>query len=519
MSLVNTINLSFDMTKVLTEMEVHGIKINVDTLHQLRDEYQIEMLILNKKLDTMVKEAMGDTPINLDSGEDRSMVMYSCKVKDKNIWKNAFNLGTEVRRGGAKRPKRRPNLRKSEFNHMVARMTDVIYKTKVRQCNNCRGSGTIKKYTVKGELYKIAPKCPKCIGKGVVYISTGEVAGFKLVPTNIMECTVNGFKTDMDTATKHITETNATAKEFLQSYTRYSAIRTYLRTFIEGIERGLDVDNFIHPQFMQCVTATGRLSSRNPNFQNMPRGSTFPVRKAIVSRFNNGFILEGDYRQLEFRVAGFLSKDKQLYRDVENNVDVHQYTADTMGVERQDAKAHTFKPLYGGMSGTEDEKRYYKAFLEKYKDIAKWHESLQSNAIQYKKVQTPSGREYAFPYAQRQSWGGSSYSTQIKNYPVQGFATADIVPIACINAYRMMQDANVKSLLINTVHDSIVVDVHPDEIETMTKLLNKATKNVIDSLYDFYKVEFNVPLDTEIKVGHNWLDMQEIITKTERIVL
>ena len=85
MSLVNTINLSFDMTKVLTEMEVHGIKINVDTLHQLRDEYQIEMLILNKKLDTMVKEAMGDTPINLDSGEDRSMVMYSCKVRDKNI--------------------------------------------------------------------------------------------------------------------------------------------------------------------------------------------------------------------------------------------------------------------------------------------------------------------------------------------------------------------------------------------------------------------------------------------------
>ena len=99
MSLVNTINLSFDMTKVLTDMEVHGIKINVDTLHQLRDEYQTEMIVLNKKLDTMVKEAMGDTPINLDSGEDRSMVMYSCKVRDKNVWKNSFNLGMETRRG------------------------------------------------------------------------------------------------------------------------------------------------------------------------------------------------------------------------------------------------------------------------------------------------------------------------------------------------------------------------------------------------------------------------------------
>ena len=129
MSLANTIKLSFDMTKVLTEMEIHGIKINVDTLHELRDEYQTEMLMLNKKLDTMVKEAMGDTPINLDSGEDRSVVMYSCKVQNKPIWKNAFNLGTEIRRGGAKRPKRRPNLSKRDFNRMVAQMTDVIYKT------------------------------------------------------------------------------------------------------------------------------------------------------------------------------------------------------------------------------------------------------------------------------------------------------------------------------------------------------------------------------------------------------
>ena len=510
MSLVNTINLSFDMTKVLTEMEVHGIKINVDTLHQLRDEYQIEMLILNKKLDTMVKEAMGDTPINLDSGEDRSMVMYSCKVKDKNIWKNAFNLGTEVRRGGAKRPKRRPNLRKSEFNHMVARMTDVIYKTKVRQCNNCRGSGTIKKYTVKGDLYKIAPKCPSCNGKGVVYLPTGEVAGFKLVPTNIMECTVNGFKTDMDTATKHITETNATAKEFLQSYTRYSAIRTYLRTFIEGIERGLDVDNFIHPQFMQCVTATGRLSSRNPNFQNMPRGSTFPVRKAIVSRFNNGFILEGDYRQLEFRVAGFLAKDKQLYRDVENNVDVHQYTADTMGVERQDAKAHTFKPLYGGVLGTPKEMRYYEAFKHKYWQVTNWHDKLQKEAVDTKKIKLPSGREYSFPYARYTQYGNVTNSTAIKNYPVQGFATADLLPLALVNLYAIMKKKNMKSVICNTVHDSIILDVHPEEKIQCIDYLRNAMMSIKDECKSRYDVDYDMPVDIELKIGDNWLETKEI---------
>ena len=131
----------------------------------------------------------------------------------------------------------------------------------------------------------------------------------------------------------------------------------------------------------------------------------------------------------------------------------------------------------------------------------------------------PSGREYSFPYAQRQAWGGSSYSTQIKNYPVQGFATADIVPIACINAYKMMKEKKVKSLLINTVHDSIVVDGHPDEIDLMTDILDRATKNVIDSLYSFYKVEFNVPLDTELKIGDNWLDMNEVSLKKERVVM
>ena len=83
----------------------------------------------------------------------------------------------------------------------------------------------------------------------------------------------------------------------------------------------------------------------------------------------------------------------------------------------------------------------------------------------------------------------------------------------------MMKEKKVKSLLINTVHDSIVVDGHPDEIELMTDILDRATKNVIDSLYSFYKVEFNVPLDTELKLGDNWLDMSEVSLKKERVVI
>ena len=298
-------------------------------------------------------------------------------------------------------------------------------------------------------------------------------------------------------------------REFIDLIIRYNAIDTYLNTFVNGMRDHVNEDSILHPKFMQCVTATARLSSRDPNFQNQPRGNTFPIRKVITSRFEGGKIMEIDFSQLEFRTAVFLAQDKQGMKDIEDGVDVHQFTADTIGVSRQDAKAHTFKPLYGGMSGTEDEKRYYKAFLDKYKDIAKWHETLQSSAIEFKKIKTPSGREYAFPYAQRQAWGGSSYSTQIKNYPVQGFATADIVPIACINAYNLMREHKVKSLLVNTVHDSIVADIFPGEEDIMADILDSATLDVIDSLKSYYDLDFNVPLDTETKVGYNWLEMQE----------
>ena len=162
------------------------------------------------------------------------------------------------------------------------------------------------------------------------------------------------------------------------------------------------------------------------------------------------------------------------------------------------------------MTGTDNEKRYYDAFKEKYKDIAKWHEKLQSEAIQFKVVKLPSGREYAFPGAQRQAWGGSTYSTQIKNYPVQGFATADIVPITCIEVYKLMKEKNVKSVLVNTVHDSIVVDIHPDEEDIIINIFKQGADKVIPVLKEKYGIDFNVPLDIEMKIGYNWLNLNEV---------
>ena len=107
-------------------------------------------------------------------------------------------------------------------------------------------------------------------------------------------------------------------------------------------------------------------------------------------------------------------------------------------------------------------------------------------------------------------WGGSSYSTQIKNYPVQGFATADIVPLACINIQKLFDKHQLKSILINTVHDSVVGDVHPDEEDIAINFMRKGSSEVIKSLKEIYGINFNIPLDTEVKIGYNWLDLKLI---------
>ena len=450
---------------------------------------------------------MGDTRINPASPEQLSWLIYGKKVADKKRWSQLFNIGIDKT---TKKSKRRPRFSRTLFSKLVKDNTMSIMKTQSEQCPHCSGRGTYRKYKKDGEPYKNTTKCESCYGEGLIYTDLNEVAGFGQHPRGVSDVAEGGFRTDKFTLNYLLASENSELREFLRDIVRYNSIDTYLNTFVTGIEQHTNKNDYLHPKFMQCVTATGRLSSRDPNFQNQPRGTTFPIRKTVVSRFENGKIMEMDFSQLEFRTAVFLAQDKQGMKDIANGVDVHQYTADIIGCSRQDAKAHTFKPLYGGVTGTENEKRYYDAFREKYKDIAKWHERLQSEAIQFKVVKLPSGREYAFPGAQRQAWGGSTYSTQIKNYPVQGFATADIVPLTCIEVYKLMKEKNMKSVLINTVHDSIVVDIFPTEEEDIIDIFTKGANRVIPALKERYNINFNIPLDTEMKIGYDWLNLNEV---------
>jgi DNA polymerase I-like protein with 3'-5' exonuclease and polymerase domains len=201
--------------------------------------------------------------------------------------------------------------------------------------------------------------------------------------------------------------------------------------------------------------------------------------------------------------------------EIATGFDVHAYTAKVITdagqpTGRQAAKEHTFAPLFGatGYGRSQAERAYYEHFNEKYKGVAAWHKSLADEAMRFNKITNVSGRQYAFPDVKRNSRGGVTHFTMIKNYPVQGFATGDVVPVVLNEMHRRLK--GMKSCLVNTVHDSTVVDVHPDEKESVLNMvedMNKDLNNLIESVYG---IKMNVPLLLEAKIGPNWLDTVDV---------
>jgi DNA polymerase-1 len=316
----------------------------------------------------------------------------------------------------------------------------------------------------------------------------------------------------MATATSNGMES---ALDFLTDLKRLSAISSYLSSFVDGINIYTKPNGFLHVNLTQSVTSTGRFSGRNPNMQNMPRGGTFPVKRVFISRWEGGQIMECDFAQLEFRVAAFLSQDSTAMQEIDTGFDVHSYTAKVISdagqpTGRQEAKEHTFAPLFGatGYGRPKAVAAYYKHFTEKYEGVAAWHEELGDEAVRFEKITNKSGRQYAFPGVTRRANGSVSHFTMIKNYPVQGFATGDIVPVVLLEFERLLKP--LQSCLVNTVHDSMVIDVHPDEVKKVLTIVDTINANLNCVIKDAYDVEMNVPLLLEAKIGKNWLDTVDV---------
>ena len=503
-TLDKVLDVSNKVCKSLAKMYMRGFAIDKDVLEEVKQDFETELREIEERLQSQVKRLMGDTPINLNSPEQVSQVIFSRILKNKKEWVLAFDNV----------------LDKDDFRKTVKDNSYLMVKTKASICHTCKGKGRVHKIKKDGTPFAKPSRCPDCDTRGYLLTKSNFMAGLGFFPLSKDWISANGFSTSKGNLEQLIniakSKAMTEAEVFLTDLKRQSAVSSYLSSFVEGIGAYTKQDGKLHVSLTQHVTATGRFSGRNPNMQNMPRGGTFPVKKVFVSRWDNGKIVEADFAQLEFRVAAFLSQDQTAMDEVGTGFDVHSYTAKVISnagqpTSRQDAKAHTFAPLYGatGFGRTKAEAEYYKHFMKKYKGIAGWHKRLGDQALNEGVVTVPSGRQYAFPDVERRASGSPTHFTMIKNYPVQGFATGDIVPIVLLEIDKRLE--GLQSCLVNTVHDSVVIDVHPAEETEVINLIKKVNDDLNDIIDSYYDVKINVPMVLEAKIGNNWLDTKDVM--------
>jgi len=312
--------------------------------------------------------------------------------------------------------------------------------------------------------------------------------------------------------------TNKKQRDFLEIYKRRVKLAAALSKTLEffyGVVNERE-DNVFYGQFNQTVTDTLRLSSsgrpikfdlyekpKSAQFQNFPR----QFKKLFRARQKGWLIGEVDGLQLEFRTAAQLGQDRAAIEDTINGVDVHRVTADTLTAageptSRQDAKSRTFKPLFGGTTGTSAEQAYFKSFRERYPGIALTQQQWVDTVLAEGQLTLPTGVVFYWPDTQVLSSGYIKNNNDIHNYPIQYFAGSEIIPISIIYQYHRMKAAGMESFLVNTIHDSSIGEIHPNEVELYEEIAVKAfTTDVYSYMEKVYNIKFVVPLGVEVKIG------------------
>lgn len=289
-------------------------------------------------------------------------------------------------------------------------------------------------------------------------------------------------------------------------------------TYIDALPNQVDAKTKrVHTDYMQTVAATGRLSSNNPNLQNIPirteRGRL--IRKAFVARDENYALLSADYSQIELRIIAALSGEENMIKAFQNNEDIHRSTAakvfnvpieEVTAAQRSNAKTVNFGIIYGvsafGLSNQTSLSRKESAeLIDAYYATYPKLKSYMSEQVDFARengyVQTVLGRRrYLKDINSANAVVRSGAERNAVNAPIQGSA-ADIIKIAMINIYKKLTSENWKSKMLLQVHDELVFDVHLSELEKIKPMIKHEMENAI---------KLDVPLDVEIGVGKNWLE-------------
>ena len=232
-------------------------------------------------------------------------------------------------------------------------------------------------------------------------------------------------------------------------------------------------------------------------------------------------IIQADVKGLEVVCAAFLSKDKVLYKELREGIDLHGENQRLFNFEeRVIAKIFKFKLLYGameyGFSNDPDmnfissSPKYWKKIIDKfygkYQGIGAWHNEIQRQVGKTGMYTSPFGRSYAWDCHKFGSF--KIPSTQVKNYPVQGFG-ADVVSMARCSVFRRWRAARMEGVLINTVHDSICCDVPENEVDKAIEMLYNVFSDLPQNINRIFNIDFDLETKVEILVGNNMMELEE----------
>ncbi len=305
--------------------------------------------------------------------------------------------------------------------------------------------------------------------------------------------------------------------EIIQNVLDYRGLSKLKSTYVDALPEQVEPSTGrVHTDYMQTVAATGRLSSNNPNLQNIPirteRGRQ--VRKAFVPRNGDHTLLAADYSQIELRIIAALSEETTMIEAFKNGEDIHASTAskvfdvplkEVTREQRSNAKTVNFGIIYGvsafGLSNQTDLSRseskelidtYYKTYPKLRNYMSEQVDFARENGY----VQTVLGRRrYLKDINGSNAIVRGAAERNAVNAPIQGSA-ADIIKIAMINIHKKLGDGDYKSKMLLQVHDELVFDVYKPELEVLTDLIKSEMENAYT---------MDVPLDVEVGVGDNWL--------------
>ena len=290
-------------------------------------------------------------------------------------------------------------------------------------------------------------------------------------------------------------------------------------TYLDPIPNNInEITNRVHSSFNQTMTATGRLSTSTPNFQNIPIRTEDgkEVRKAIKAQSDDYQILSADYSQIELRVMAHLSKDEALTKALNDGEDIHTFTAknvfnvkedqDVLPEMRRIAKIVNFGIMYGAGSFRlsqelgvpfAESKKIIDVYFEKYKGIKQYMENTKLLVRKDKSIQTLLGRKRAVWDSDSQNQVRRDAAERMAiNMPIQGTA-AEMIKLAMIRIDKDLKENNLKSKLILQIHDELLLEVHNNEIDYVTEMVVKHMKNAMD---------LDVPIEIDCGVGSSWYE-------------